>query len=61
MELVVAFRHVPSYPRIGIEPLDRLRRRLHRFRAVPPVRAFIAELDEAEAGRRAASRSTSAT
>ena len=26
-----------------------MRSRLHRFRAVPPVRAFIAELDEAEA------------
>ena len=30
----------------------RLRRRLDRFRAVPPVRAFIAELDEAEARER---------
>ena len=46
--LVVAFRHVPSYPRVGIEPLDRLRRRLQRFRAVPPVRALITQLDEAE-------------
>jgi predicted acylesterase/phospholipase RssA len=49
VELVVAFRYVPSYPHIGGESLARLRRRLHRFRAVPPVRAFIAELDEAEA------------
>ncbi len=46
--LVVAFRHVPTYPRVGIEPLDRLRRRLQRFRAVPPVRALITQLDEAE-------------
>jgi predicted acylesterase/phospholipase RssA len=46
--LVVAFRHVPTYPRVGTEPLDRLRRRLQRFRAVPPVRALIAQLDEAE-------------
>ena len=49
VELVVAFRYVPRYPHLGVESLARLRRRLHRFRAVPPVRAFIAELDEAEA------------
>ena len=48
VELVVAFRHVPIYPRVGTEPLDRLRRRLQRFRAAPPVRALIAQLDEAE-------------
>lgn len=52
VELVVAFRYVPRYPHLGVEPLVRLRRRLHRFRAVPPVRAFIAELDEAEARER---------
>ena len=46
--LVVAFRHVPSSFRVGLEPLDRLRRRLQRFRAAPPVRALIAQLDEAE-------------
>ena len=49
VNLVVAFRYVPRYPHIGIDSLARVRRRLHRFRAVPPVRAFIAELDEAEA------------
>ena len=42
VELVVAFRYVPHYPHLGVESLVRLRRRLHRFRAVPPVRAFIA-------------------
>jgi predicted acylesterase/phospholipase RssA len=47
--LVVAFRYVPRYPHLGVESLVRLRRRLHPFRAAPPVRAFIAELDEAEA------------
>ena len=52
VDLVVAFRHVPRYPHIGAESLVRLRKRLHRFRAVPPVRAFIAELDEAEARER---------
>ena len=52
VELVVAFRYVPRYPHLGVEALARLRRRLHRFRAVPPVRAFMAELDEAEARER---------
>jgi predicted acylesterase/phospholipase RssA len=47
--LVVCFRYLPRYPRVGIAPLVRMRSRLNRFRAVPPVRAFIAELDEAEA------------
>ena len=45
---VVAFRYMPRYPRMGIEPLLRLRRRLQRFGRVPPVRAFIEELQEAE-------------
>ena len=49
VELVVCFRYVPRYPRMGGASLARMRGRLHRFRAVPPVRAFIAELDEAEA------------
>ena len=49
IDLVVAFRYVPHYPHIGFAALARVRRRLNRFRAVPPVRAFIAELDEAEA------------
>ena len=49
VNLAVAFRYLPRYPRIGVASLARLRRRLHRFRAVPPVRAFIADLDEAEA------------
>lgn len=49
VELVVAFRHVPRYPSVDVEPLVRLRRRLQRFRAAPPVRALIAQLDEAEA------------
>ena len=52
VELVVAFRYVPHYPHLGAESLARLRRRLHRFRAVAPVRAFIAELDEAQARER---------
>jgi predicted acylesterase/phospholipase RssA len=49
VELVVAFRHVPRYAHLGAEPLVRLRSRLQRFRAVPPIRSLIAQLDEAEA------------
>jgi predicted acylesterase/phospholipase RssA len=48
IDLVVAFRYVPQYPRVGSAGLARLRDRLQRFRAVPPVRAFLAELQEAE-------------
>ena len=47
-ELIVAFRYIPRYPHVGVAQLVRLRERLQRFRAVPPVRAFIAELQEAE-------------
>jgi predicted acylesterase/phospholipase RssA len=52
VELVVAFRHIPRYAHLGAEPLIRLRRRLQRFRAVPPIRSLIAQLDEAEARER---------
>ena len=52
VELVVAFRHVPQYAHLGSEPLLRLRSRLQRFRAVPPVRSLIEQLDEAEARER---------
>jgi predicted acylesterase/phospholipase RssA len=49
VELIVAFRYVASYPRMGTGPLQRLQRRLRPFRRVPPVRALLAELQEAEA------------
>ena len=49
VRLVVAFRYLPRYPRLGTEAIVRLRRRLERFRRVPPIRGFIAELREAEA------------
>jgi predicted acylesterase/phospholipase RssA len=48
VRLIVGFRHVPRYPTASAEQLARLRRRLEHFRAVPPVRALIAELTEAE-------------
>jgi predicted acylesterase/phospholipase RssA len=48
IELIVSFRYLPNYPKIGTEGLVRLRRRLERFPKIPPVRALVAELREAE-------------
>ena len=48
VELIVSFRYLPKYPRMGTDGLARLRRRLERFPRIPPVRALIAELREAE-------------
>ena len=41
---IVAFRYVPSYPVSNPVFLERTRERLERFRAVPPVRALLAEV-----------------
>ena len=49
VELIVAFRYLPQYPRLGIGALEALRRRLRRVGRLAPARAFIAEIDEAEA------------
>ena len=49
VEMIVAFRYIPRYPRVDAAPLARLRRRLERFRGVPPIRTLIADLREAEA------------
>jgi predicted acylesterase/phospholipase RssA len=49
VELIVAFHYVPRYPRLGVAALQPLRRRLERFRKIPPIRAFLSEIDEAEA------------
>jgi predicted acylesterase/phospholipase RssA len=49
VELIVSFRYLPNYPRLGTEPLVRMRRRLERFPRIPPVKALISELREAEA------------
>ncbi len=46
---IVGLRYVSRHPKLGGENLARLRRRLEPFRAVPPVRAIIGELQEAEA------------
>jgi predicted acylesterase/phospholipase RssA len=48
VELIVSFRYLPRYPRFGSEWLTTLRRRLERFSKIPPVKALIAELREAE-------------
>jgi predicted acylesterase/phospholipase RssA len=48
VQLIVAFRYVPTYPRMDAAGLATLRRRLERFTRVAPVRAFVAELREAE-------------
>jgi len=49
VEMIVAFRYLPKFAELGAEGVVRLRSRLERFRRVPPIRAFIAELREAEA------------
>jgi predicted acylesterase/phospholipase RssA len=41
---IAAFRYVPSYPASDPAFLERTRERLERFRAVPPVRALLAEV-----------------
>ena len=48
VELIVAFRYVPQYPEPDPGALSSVRRRLERFARVPPLRAFAAELREAE-------------
>lgn len=45
---IVGFRYVSRFPRSNGDNLARMRRRLERFRAVPPIRALIGELREAE-------------
>jgi predicted acylesterase/phospholipase RssA len=45
---IVAFRYLPEYPRFDVRALTTLKRRLRPFGRVPPVRALIAELEEAE-------------
>jgi hypothetical protein len=47
--MIVAFRYVPTYPKFDVAALGTLKRRLRAFARVPPVRALIAELEEAEA------------
>jgi predicted acylesterase/phospholipase RssA len=46
--VIAAFRYVASYPASDATFLERTRERLERFRAVPPVRALLAEVRLAE-------------
>src|SRR5712691_2688072 len=46
VELIVAFRYLPTYPEASTDWLRRLRRRLERFGRVPPVAALLAEVRE---------------
>jgi predicted acylesterase/phospholipase RssA len=48
VETIVAFRYMPKYPQLGAAGLQTLRKRLSRFERVPPIRAFIVELRDAE-------------
>jgi predicted acylesterase/phospholipase RssA len=52
-QAIAAFRYVASHPPSDVTVLARMRERLDRFRAVPPVRALLAEIRLAEerAGR----------
>jgi len=48
VQAIVGFRYVATYRRSDIAFLGRMRERLDRFRAVPPVRALLAEIRLAE-------------
>jgi predicted acylesterase/phospholipase RssA len=48
VQAIAAFRYLSNYPPADVSVLERLRERLERFRAVPPVRALLAELRLAE-------------
>jgi predicted acylesterase/phospholipase RssA len=48
VQRIVSFRYLPTYPPVGIDGLVRLRRRLERFSRIPPVRALVEELRDAE-------------
>jgi predicted acylesterase/phospholipase RssA len=49
VERIVGFRYVARYPAPSADGLARLRRRLEPFRAVPPVKALLGELAQAQA------------
>jgi predicted acylesterase/phospholipase RssA len=48
VDAIAAFRYIASYRPADIAFLERMRERLDRFRAVPPVRALLAEIRLAE-------------
>src|SRR5215218_4158192 len=48
VQLIAAFRYEPRYPSMDADGLASLRRRLQRFGRVPPIKAAVAELRDAE-------------
>jgi len=48
VQAIAAFRYIASYRPTDVAFLGRMRERLDRFRAVPPVRALLAEIRLAE-------------
>ena len=48
VEAIAGFRYVAAFPQTDVAYLGRMRERLDRFRAVPPVRALLAEIRLAE-------------
>jgi predicted acylesterase/phospholipase RssA len=48
VELILSFRYVPRYSALDAAWVGRVRKRLERFPKVPPIRALITELREAE-------------
>jgi predicted acylesterase/phospholipase RssA len=49
MAAIIAFRYIPTYPPSSSAAfLERTRERLERFRAVPPARALLAEIQLAQ-------------
>ena len=48
VETIVAFRYMPKYPHLGATGLETLRKRLARFERLPPIRALLVELREAQ-------------
>jgi len=49
VRMIVAFRYLPQYPRLGVAALQPMKRRLQRLQRIPPIRAFLAEIEDAEA------------
>jgi predicted acylesterase/phospholipase RssA len=48
VRLIAAFRYEARYPSLDADGLASFRRRLERFGRVPPIKAFVSELREAE-------------
>jgi predicted acylesterase/phospholipase RssA len=48
VQAIAGFRYVTTYRPVDLAFLERMRERLDRFRAVPPVRALLAEIRLAE-------------